>query len=272
MTITSDRSTDTHTDDGLPPGSPVPAPIARKQHGHDVPEAVRQQNMLIAVAAHDMKNQLGVIRGTAQLIERHMRRAQAPEPERILSGLATIQTGTRKLQRLMEAFMDVARVQSGEPVEFNRRPTNLVALTRGCVQEYAQTTSHELTLSTTGESLIGLWDATRLERVVENLLSNAIKYSAPATAIQITIAQEPADAGDVAVLRVEDQGVGIPAADLPHIFQPFYRGSNVAQQTSGTGIGLFGARALVEQQGGTLRLESTAGVGTTLTLRLPLAG
>lgn len=72
------------------------------------------------------------------------------------------------------------------------------------------------------------------------------------------------------MVRVQDQGAGIPAQDLPHVFEPFYRASNVVGQVEGTGIGLFGARAIVEQLGGTLKLRSTEAVGTTVTLRLPL--
>jgi len=231
--------------------------------------AMRQQHTVVAVAAHDMKNQLAVIRGSAQLLDRHVRRASAPKSERILSGLATIQGGVGRLQRLVEEFLDLSRVQSGEPVELNQQLMDLVALTGACVREYAQTAGRDLTFASAVETLIGVWDAARLERVIDNLLSNAIKYSAPDSAISVTLACDGSD--DVAVLVMHDDGVGVPAADLPHIFEPFYRGSNVARQTTGTGLGLFGARALIEQQGGTLRLESTAGSGTTLTMRLPLA-
>ena len=232
--------------------------------------ATRQQHAYATVAAHDMKNQLGVIRGMAQLLERHVQRTAAPEPARLLSGLAAIQSGTTKLQRLVEELLDLTHLQSDQPVEFNRQPTDLVALARGCIGEHAQATDHALTLATTVETLVGAWDAARLERVVANLLSNAIKYSGPGSAIQVVIDHDGSGRRDVAVLTVQDHGVGIPAADLPHIFEPFYRGSNVVHQTAGTGIGLFGARAIIEQQGGTLDLQSTETVGTTVTLRLPL--
>jgi PAS domain S-box-containing protein len=245
------------------------APAADQSRGDELAAAMRQQHTVVAVAAHDMKNQLAVIRGSAQLLERHMRRASAPEAERILNGLATIQGSVGRLQRLVEEFLDLSRVQSGEPVEFNQQPTDLVALASASVREYAETTGRDLTVASAARTLIGYWDAARLERVIDNLLSNAIKFSAPDSAIRVNLARD--GSGDVAVLVVQDHGVGIPAADLPRIFEPFFRGSNVTQRTVGTGLGLFGARALIEQQGGTLRLESTAGSGTTLTMRLPLA-
>lgn len=232
--------------------------------------AVQQRNAAIAAAAHDMKNQLGVIRGTAQLLARQVRRAEATEPAALLDGLATIQGSTGKLQRLVDEFLDLSRLQSGEPVEFNLQPTDIVAVARACVREYAEAAGQAFTLVTVVETLVGHWDADRLERVVANLLSNAIKYSAAASAIGVTLDCDRSSGGAVAVLLVRDEGVGIPVADLPRIFAPYYRGSNVAQTTVGTGIGLYGARAIIEQQGGTLELESTEGLGTTVTIRLPL--
>lgn len=225
----------------------------------------------VAAAVHDIKNELTVIRVVAQVLARQLRRTPAVEPERVLTGLARVERSTTKMQKLVEEFFDLARLQSDQPVEFDRQPTDLVALARGCVGEYAPTTNHALSLSTTVESLIGLWDGARLERVVGNLLSNAIKYSAPAAPIHVSLEHDDSGRRDVAMLTVQDHGVGIPAQDLPHIFEPFYRGSNVVDRMDGTGIGLFGARAIVEQQGGTLDLESTEAIGTTVVIRLPLS-
>jgi signal transduction histidine kinase len=73
------------------------------------------------------------------------------------------------------------------------------------------------------------------------------------------------------VVRVSDQGLGVPAADLPHLFEPFYRGTNVAGTIEGTGIGLPVARRIVVEHGGTIEVESEEGVGSTFTIRLPLA-
>ena len=243
------------------PGRREQAPLA----------ADRQRAAYVAAAAHDMKDHLAVIRGMAQLLERNIRRTNAAEPAAILAGLATIQGGTHKLQRLVDEFLDLSRVQSDEPVQFNRQPTDLVAVARACVDEFAGAADHRLTLATAEETAVGHWDAARLDRVIANLLSNAIKFSAPTGAVCMTLAVDRGDGGDDAVLVVQDGGVGIPAADVPCIFAPFFRAGNVAGTTVGTGLGLYGARAIVEQLGGTLRLESTEGVGTTVTLRLPLA-
>jgi signal transduction histidine kinase len=113
--------------------------------------------------------------------------------------------------------------------------------------------------------VIGDWDGPRLRRVLDNLLSNAIKYSPAGGEVVVTLAAD----GDSAVLRVRDQGLGIPAEDLPHIFERFRRARNAAEIV-GTGLGLSGARQLVEQHGGTIQVESQEGAGSTFTVRLPL--
>ncbi|HKC72796.1 MAG TPA: sensor histidine kinase, partial [Chloroflexota bacterium] len=108
-------------------------------------------------------------------------------------------------------------------------------------------------------------------RVVGNLLSNALKYSPAESAIWVRLSQEDGAAGPEAVLVVRDEGIGIPAADLAHIFDRFARAGNVVGHFQGTGIGLASARGIVEQHGGTIAVGSTEGVGSTFTVRLPLA-
>jgi signal transduction histidine kinase len=119
-------------------------------------------------------------------------------------------------------------------------------------------------------SLVGLWDQDRLERVLHNLLSNAIKYSPAGGEVRVSIQRERTLGGDWAVVSVRDQGLGIPAAEVPRIFDGFHRASNVAGRISGTGIGLATARQVVEQHGGTLGVATEEGRGSTFTVRLPL--
>jgi signal transduction histidine kinase len=117
--------------------------------------------------------------------------------------------------------------------------------------------------------LPGDWDAARLERVVDNLIGNAIKYSPAGGEVTLTLHQASADGDRWAVLTVADQGLGIPAADLAHVFAPFGRGSNVGE-IAGTGVGLAGVKQIVEQHGGRVGVESDEGQGSTFTIWLPL--
>ena len=115
-----------------------------------------------------------------------------------------------------------------------------------------------------------MWDADRLTRVLENLVANAVKYSPAGSTVVVRVDFEEAPNGPLAVLSVADQGVGIPAADLPHIFERFRRGGNVAGRIAGSGLGLWGSQRIVAQHGGTITIDSAEGSGTTVTVRLPL--
>ena len=107
--------------------------------------------------------------------------------------------------------------------------------------------------------------------MLANLLSNAVKYSPAGGPITVRVFCEARGEGaGQAVVQVQDRGLGIPAADLPHIFERFHRAANVTGRIAGTGIGLATSRRIVEEHGGTLTAESTEGTGSTFTLRLPV--
>lgn len=106
----------------------------------------------------------------------------------------------------------------------------------------------------------------QIERVLVNLLDNAIKYSPGGGEIVISIATAP----EWAEMTVRDRGVGIPAIDLPRLFEPLHRASNVRDSFPGTGIGLAGAKRIVEQHAGTIAVASVEGAGSAFVVRLPL--
>ncbi|HEX3640805.1 MAG TPA: ATP-binding protein, partial [Ktedonobacteraceae bacterium] len=113
-------------------------------------------------------------------------------------------------------------------------------------------------------------DHVRLERVCTNLLSNAIKYSPQGETVTIAVSKVENESKSWAKLTVQDQGVGIPAEEVPHIFEPFYRASNIVDRIAGTGIGLASVSQIIEQHGGTITVQSEVGVGTTFIIYLPL--
>jgi signal transduction histidine kinase len=161
-------------------------------------------------------------------------------------------------------------LQLARPLELDREPTDLVELARRVVALHEGVSErHTLAFETTEPALVGRWDAARIERVLQNLLSNAIKYSPGGGHVWVRLWREPGTACDWAVLAVQDEGVGIPAADLPHIFERFHRASNVRDQIGGTGIGLATALAVVQQHGGQILVQSQEQHGSTFTLRLP---
>jgi len=106
----------------------------------------------------------------------------------------------------------------------------------------------------------------RLRQVLDNVIGNAIKYSHASGEVKISIHSE----GDQVILQVVDQGPGIAPADQPHVFDKFYRGSNIASNVIGSGLGLAIVKTIVENHQGRIWLESTLGKGSSFTIVLPI--
>jgi PAS domain S-box-containing protein len=220
--------------------------------------------------AHDVKNPLGVAKGQAQLLRRRLRRG-VDDPAKLEESLSAIETGVNEATALIEELLDAAHLRAGRPLELRPAAVDLVALVEAAVEETRRTsTRHGVRLVAEVPSVTAAVDVARLRRVLRNLLGNAVKYSPEGGKVVVRVGREEDERGEWAVLSVRDEGIGIPAADLPHLFQRFRRGGNVAN-IAGTGIGLAGARQIVAQHGGTISAASIEGEGSTFTVRLPLA-
>ncbi|HZU75122.1 MAG TPA: HAMP domain-containing sensor histidine kinase, partial [Dehalococcoidia bacterium] len=237
----------------------------------DMQDAVQTRDAFLASASHDLRTPVTTIKAMAQVLQRRVPRGKSAAV--LQDGLRTIDETAGRITALIDELLDLSRLQSGHPLELDRRPCDLVALVQHAVETSRQiSSSRQIRVESEERTLTGLWDSLRLERVIDNLLSNALKYSPPDRDVVVRLAREPGPAGadsDLAVLRVQDFGIGIPAADLPHIFERFYRARNVSGRP-GSGIGLAGAREIVVQHGGTIGVESSEGKGTAFTVRLPL--
>lgn len=236
-------------------------------------EALRIRNEFLSVITHDLKTPITSIKGYAQLLKRRIRPLEIPEATQLDRAVDQIERITTRMTGQINELLDIARLQMGQSIELDRQPVDLIALTRQIVDELQPMSRRPaITIQTSLDKLVGYWDIARIERVLINLLSNAIKYSPQGGEILVEITQEiPAGpSGGWAILRVQDQGIGIPAGDLPHIFEPFRRSKNSEHQFSGTGIGLTSSHQIVVQHGGTIDVVSTEGVGSTFTVRLPL--
>jgi signal transduction histidine kinase len=234
-------------------------------------ESIRTRDEFLGSASHDLKSPLTAISGLAQVLERRAARLDSSEGERLRVGLGKINVVTLRMTALINELMDVARLRMGRRLLLERHPTDLVAVALQMASEAALTTSrHRIEVESDVESLVGQWDAFRLERVVGNLLTNAIKYSPEGGDVLVEVRAEERDGVPWAVLSVHDHGIGIPAADLPRIFERFHRARNVLGRIRGAGIGLAGARQIVGQHGGRIEAESQEGVGSTFTVALPL--
>jgi signal transduction histidine kinase len=155
-----------------------------------------------------------------------------------------------------------------EGLALNLESTDLVTLVRQSIEALAPLHEGSITFEPAVSRLIGEWDSRRLSRICENLVSNAVKYSARGAPVRVSVEGATRDVPG-ALLRVADEGIGIPADDLAHIFEPFHRAANSAA-IAGTGIGLAGTKAGVEAHGGTISAASEMGQGTTFSVWLPL--
>ena len=232
----------------------------------------RQKDEFLATVAHDLKNPLAAVRGFAQLLRRGAQQGAPLSPDQVLGMTQHIEASTGRMAAMLDELLDLARLRMGRPLELRRRPIDLVALAREVAAEQQRTTDlHRVRIDTRLEGLVGSWDPSRLGRVLANLLENAIKYSPDGGDVVVRIGRIEGAEGPWAVIEVIDQGIGIPQADLARVFERFHRGSNVVGRILGTGIGLAGARDIIEQHGGSVEVESREGAGTSVSVRLPLA-
>lgn len=235
-------------------------------------EAVRARNEFLSTVSHDLKSPIATIKATLFTLRRRIERSGLTEKDPLLDGLARIDQTATKMVRHLGLLLDLARLQLGQPLQLERSPVDLVALARQVIDDQQKQTDRvQLRLDAAVPTVVGVWDAFRLERALINLVINAVKYSPDGGEILVTIRTESDPMGTWAVLEVRDQGLGIPAQDLPRIFERFHRASNVAGHITGSGVGLASVRHIVEEHGGSIRVESEEGNGSTFILRLPIA-
>ena len=228
----------------------------------------KARDALLATVAHDLKNPLTAIQGLAELTQTQAQRGSTPSSERIATRQAGILTAAAQMTALLNELLDAMQLQMGQPLKLERRPTDLVALVHRVIDHQQEIADHPLRVEAATPTLVCLVDAERIERVVGNLVANAVKYSPLGAEVSVALHADGEGDDARAVVVVRDHGRGIPAADVPHIFDRFYRGDNVGQM-QGSGIGLASVREVVVQHSGTVHVESTETVGTTMTVTLP---
>ncbi|HLH26309.1 MAG TPA: sensor histidine kinase [Chloroflexota bacterium] len=221
---------------------------------------------ILLTAAHDLRNPLTGIKGTAQLIARQFRRPQ-PDLARIERGLGQIDEQATRMMVLIAELLDASRVRLGR-FEVSRAPTEFRAVLDAVVSRCPPAERARLHIRATLASVRpGQWDAARLERVLENLLSNALKFSPPDSPIEIAV---DGTAAGLAV-AVRDHGRGLEGQELTRLFDRFYRAPDVAEAAiEGSGLGLYIVRGIVEAHGGRIWAASEGhGQGTTIQFTLP---
>jgi PAS domain S-box-containing protein len=218
----------------------------------------------LALIAHDLRSPLAVVVGYVQLLERQAQKGTL-DPERLMPYLERVDVAARQMTALLDDLLaDADAAATHEPIE--REPLDLGAFLRETAEHHdAISPMHAVAADVPASPVVVPVNSAKIERALHNLVLNAIKYSPDGGAI--TVSLEP-DADEVRIV-VADEGMGIPAADLPYIFDRFHRGSNATGRTSGLGLGLVSVQRAVAAHGGTVEVASTEGTGTTFTMHLP---
>jgi two-component system, OmpR family, phosphate regulon sensor histidine kinase PhoR len=226
-------------------------------------EVVRQE--FVANVSHELRTPLAIFRGYLETLEDNPGLPQE-EKERILE---TMKRHSDRLNALVEDLLVLTRLEARqEKVEFSA--IRIDALFRQLVRDWgnrSQSGPVKLVVEVEKDLPSVDADALRLEQVMFNLLENAVAYSNPPRRVVLSAAVVD---GQIEI-RVADNGIGIPPADLPHIFERFYRVDKArARSSGGTGLGLAIVKHIIQTHNGTVHAESEFGKGTSIVIRLPL--
>ena len=173
-----------------------------------------ERDAFLASLTHDLRNPLTALQATTQLVERQLRRGKPDAVDQALNGLASVEVAAKRLGRMIDEFLDLARLHSGQPLELRREPVNLAELVRLAVASAEEAApGRTIAIEAAAPGLGGEWDRARLERVIANLLTNALKYSDASAPVGITLAHESGPDGPRARITVRDRGMGIPTDD-----------------------------------------------------------
>ena len=225
--------------------------------------AARLKEDFVSAAAHDLKTPLTTLLGQAQILELRAGRDGALAPHQ--PAIARIAREARRLSALVEDLLDASRIEEGK-LDVRREPVDLAEVLRH-VAERGRPQKERVSLEASGQ-LAGSYDRRRIEQLVDNLVENGLKYSEGDATVEIRAWR---DDGEIRI-TVRDHGIGIPAADLPHVFDRFHRASNVdARKYAGIGLGLYICRGIAQEHGGRIWVESVVGQGSTFHVALPAA-
>ena len=232
----------------------------RERLMRELEEADRRKDEFLATLSHELRNPLAPLRNSLQMLGLMERRDGALAPIHEMMGRQV-----EHLVRLVDDLLEMSRITRGA-LELRREPVDLAAVVRNALETSGpliEKGAHRLALVLADEPVAVDGDPVRLTQILANLLNNAARFTPPSGEIAVTLARE----GGQAVIRVRDNGPGIPAAVLPRLFEMFARGEG----SSGLGIGLALSRRLAEMHGGGIEARSEAAGGAEFVVRLPLS-
>jgi len=231
----------------------------------DLAQANRLKTEFVSIASHQLRTPLTGIKWTINLIHQSK---DLPHKE-LLERIDEIKENNQRMIKLVNDLLDVARVEQGR-LTLKPQKTLLDEIIHSLMEEYkalAKASNLKLILESESELPPLIMDPQGISLVFRNLLDNAIRYTKGGGIIRIKLTKKP----NLIRCEIQDNGVGIPEKDQKNIFQKFFRSQNVLKyQTVGTGLGLFIAKAVIEESKGKIGFWSEENKGTTFWFELPI--
>lgn len=222
-----------------------------------------QQADLINELVHELRTPLASILTITYLLKR----SDLTEDQR-LQFTESIADEVTRLNNLASSYLEYSRLETGR-LTFTASLIDLSAVLQECariLQPKAREAGIQLTLALPDHPLTFEGDENKIKQVVINLLNNAIKYNSPGGHVNIDAWGD----GQIVGFSIQDDGIGIPEEDLPHVFEKFYRATPIQEAYPGTGLGLSICSRIVEIHSGTIRVQSQVKAGSTFTVELPV--
>jgi PAS domain S-box-containing protein len=220
------------------------------------------RSKFVSMVSHEFRTPLAIIQSSAEILDDYWDQLKKAERK---DHLQSIRGNTRRMAALIEETLLIGSFDAGK-MEFKPSLLDLRTLVRKLVEEVQSATQRRCSIEflLTEMPSMGQVDERLLRHILTNLLTNAVKYSDAGSVVQLEVIGASADL----ICTICDHGIGIPEADREWLFNAFHRGSNVGDRP-GTGLGLVIVQRCVDLHGGQIKVESTLGAGTSVTLRLP---
>ena len=225
-------------------------------------EAIQARDEFMSIAAHELKTPVTAMRGHAQLLMKHLHSRDVLDRKRLSNSLERIDSQSRKLARLIEQLLDVARLERGT-LRIDPHEVDLRSVVAEVLLENPQ--RHRIVTRLPDVPVLVNADEGRLEQVLANLVDNALKFSPEGGDVEIEL---QAPTRDTARLTVSDQGLGIPAEHSARVFERFHQ-AHAESHRSGFGLGLYIAKQIVDLHAGSIHIDSSISGGTRVWVDLP---
>jgi PAS domain S-box-containing protein len=210
------------------------------------------KSTFISIVSHELRTPVALIKGYASTLRRDDARWERAV---INDSLSVIEEEADRLSRMVDDLLDASRLQAGG-LSLSRADVSLAVLIERLAERFrTQSKKHTIVVDLPKNFPVIVADENRIAQVLSNLISNAIKYSPDGGEIRISGQMH----AEQVIVCVSDEGPGIDARDLPHIFDRFYRSTNAVKQTKGAGLGLYLARAIIEAHGGRIWADASTG-------------